>query len=143
MLPSTAWAAAVRAQLKLLLDYLARGWGRSCCADFGTAADSVARRLCFNARGAGTDLLAEGAGFSRRGGARGAAPTPDASSNYIRPRGPSSAVFVVERGPPLLFSLLGAAVDLAVIRGRDAGLGVTLSSRAPLRSHVERRARFR
>ncbi len=27
---------------------------------------------------------------------------------------------------PLLFSLLGAAVDLAVIRGRDAGLGVAL-----------------
>ena len=27
---------------------------------------------------------------------------------------------------PLLFSLLGAAVDLDVIRGRDAGLGVAL-----------------
>ena len=27
---------------------------------------------------------------------------------------------------PLLFSLLGAAVDLAVIRGRDAGRGVAL-----------------
>ena len=35
------------------------------------AADGVARRLSFNARGAGTDLLAESARLFGRGGARG------------------------------------------------------------------------
>ena len=130
VLPSTAWAAGVRAPIEIVAGLVGAGLG------------AIALRRFFEERtpsplNAAAALLLvalaltfalKALGFS--GGAALAALALAFLTGMLCPPFKAAGALLGQLwssvAQPLLFALLGVSVDLAVIRGRDAGLGVAL-----------------